>query len=80
MRKREDGSRGEPPELFGKELTAKELRVLELVSQGFTYPRIAEITGKALNTIKTKMVTIRQKLGAGTAPHVVAIAKDRGLI
>ena len=77
---REDGSRGEPPELFGKELTAKELRVLELVSQGFTYPRIAEITGKVLNTIKSKMIILRQKLGASNACQAVAIAKDRGLI
>lgn len=80
MKTKEDGTRGELPERLGQELSEKEMEVLKLVSQGFTYPEIAKITGKVLNTIKTKMIVIRQKLGGRNAPHSVAIAKDRGLI
>lgn len=77
---KKDGSRGELPNRLGQELTEKELKVLNLVSQGFSYPEIGRITGKVHNTIKSKMIILRQKLGAGNASQAVAIAKDRGLI
>ena len=61
-------------------LTPRELDVLGLVAQGFVYRDIGRTLGIAEYTARNHMLSVEQKLGAHTAPHAVAIAKDRGII
>lgn len=72
--------RGELPTLLGKPLSDVELEILKLLSQGYNYPEITDIRKRCLQTVKNEGLRLMQKLGACTAAHAVAIAKDKGLI
>ena len=61
-------------------LTRKELVVLKLVAEGFSYEQIANRCGNSGRTIRNYMVVVRIKLNAANTPHAVAIAKDKHLI
>ena len=77
---REDGRRGEPPQLLGKELSPKQVEVLSLAAQGYTYRQIGLARNGSAQSARDRMSLARQKLGAINKTHAVAIAKDRGLI
>lgn len=62
------------------ELTENELLVLTLAARGMTYAEIANIREVTLNTVKSQLDTIRNKLGARNLPHAIAIAYNQDLI
>ena len=68
--------KGDYPVVLG----AKELEMLKLTSQGFTYIEIARKTGMSASTVKNQMCCVLRKLEAHTRAHAVCIAKDKGLI
>lgn len=67
---------------YGQPLTAREVEVLELASQGLSYgeaarqvqPRVSE------NTAKAHMQHVLTKLGASSAAHAVLLACRAGLL
>jgi DNA-binding CsgD family transcriptional regulator len=64
----------------GTSLTADELRLLRLVSKGYTVTQAGRAMGKARCTAADQMKKVRARLGAETAAHAVAIAIRQGLI
>ena len=61
-------------------LTARELDVLVALSQGMTYPEIAESLDLSISTIRTHIQKIYRKLNARTGSEAVATAKNNQLI
>lgn len=55
------------------DLTLKEKEILELVSQGKSYKKIAHAIKMPLRTVKFHMGHAREKLGAYNSSHAVAI-------
>lgn len=62
------------------DLTATELRVLTLLSNGMSSYEIAFESGRSYETIASQRKAVIRKLGANTMPHAVAIALRDGLI
>jgi two-component system, NarL family, nitrate/nitrite response regulator NarL len=70
-----------PPENAGiPPLTARELDVLVALSQGMTYPEIADSLDLSISTIRTHIQKIYRKLNARTGSEAVALAKNNQLI
>ena len=65
---------------LGEELTHRELEVLRHASMGLQMKGIAAKMKRSPETIKTHLTTARQKLGALTTTHAVAIAARDELI
>lgn len=63
-----------------KFLSERELQVLKLISEGFKTTAISEKLFLSKLTVDTHRKNIINKLEAHNTPHVVAIAKDIGLI
>ncbi|NYT23118.1 helix-turn-helix transcriptional regulator [Alcaligenaceae bacterium] len=61
-------------------LTPRELRVLELLSQGYSNSAIAAKLFLADSTVRTHLRNINQKLSANNRTHAVAIARQMALI
>ena len=61
-------------------LSAREKRVLTLLSQGLSPQEIAEEEGRALATVRRQIATARRQLGARSTAHAVAIALESGAI
>ena len=61
-------------------MTALQVETLKLLSEGYTYPEIAEIRGGSRQTVANRVSVIFGKLGACNSSHAVAIGKDRGII
>jgi two-component system, NarL family, nitrate/nitrite response regulator NarL len=61
-------------------LTAVEIRILNLTSEGLRNKEIASAIGVTEVTIKMHMRSICQKLGARNRAHSVMLAKERGII
>lgn len=61
-------------------LTARQLRVLELIADGLTLNEIAPEIPCAAITVKRRRAEIFERLGARNAAHAVHIAHQRGLI
>ena len=61
-------------------LTAHELRVLQLMSDGYTAQQIADILQVGLETSKSATKAVRRKLGARNTPHAIAMAMREGII
>ncbi len=59
---------------------ARELLVLQMLSQGVSYQDIAVELGVSLDTIKGHLKRVYKKLGAKSGPHAVSIAIGRGMI
>ena len=57
-----------------EELTSRELKVLDLLADGFENHEIAEQLGISTETVKTHVRHLRTKLGAQNRAHAVAIA------
>jgi PAS domain S-box-containing protein len=66
-------------ELGMRELSARELEVLRLASEGHTAPRIAERLGIGRATVKTHFIHAYEKLGVSDRAAAVAEAMRRGL-
>jgi len=64
----------------GKELTPRELEVLNLITQGKLNKHIADELGIALSTVKNYVTSILRKLGAYNRAHAVILAQERGLL
>jgi DNA-binding CsgD family transcriptional regulator len=63
-----------------QELSATELRVLQLAAEGMTLAETAEELEKSPNTINNQRDTIRKKLDANNLTHAVAIALREEII
>lgn len=61
-------------------LTARELEVLVSLSQGMTYPEIADAFDLSISTVRTHIQKIYRKLNARTGIEAVAVAKNKHLI
>lgn len=55
-------------------LTPRETEVLRMIAQGYTGTQIARATYRSNETIKRQLFLARQKLGARTTTHAVALA------
>jgi DNA-binding CsgD family transcriptional regulator len=61
-------------------LSRTERSVLSYLASGMDAPRIADLTGRSLHTIKNQRRSIISKLGAGNTVEAVAIARRLGLL
>ena len=64
----------------GEDLTQREKDVLKYASEGMQMRGIAEAMERSPETIKTHLTTARQKLGALTTTHAVALATRDGIL
>ena len=64
----------------GPALTTRELDVLTKLSEGMTYPEIAETLDLSISTVRTHIQKIYRKLNAKTGSEAVAVAKTNRLI
>jgi DNA-binding NarL/FixJ family response regulator len=62
------------------QLTSREMDILRLVADGSTNPQIAERLFVSVDTVKTHLEHVYQKLGTGDRTAAVAEAFRRGLI
>ncbi|MCB2027927.1 MAG: helix-turn-helix transcriptional regulator [Rhodoferax sp.] len=72
----DDGSGSPAPE----SLTAKEIRVLELLAEGYSNSAMAGKLFVSDSTVRTHLRNLNLKLGASSRTHAVALARKRGLI
>lgn len=68
------------PELNGEHLTARELEILQLISQGFPNKAIAAELGISEHTVKFHVGSILDKLGAASRSEALARAARAGLL
>lgn len=61
-------------------LSSAQLELIEIAALDFNYSSVAEMTHKAVPTIRTHAKIIRQKLGAKTIPHAVRLAFENRVI
>jgi DNA-binding NarL/FixJ family response regulator len=61
-------------------LTAREIRVLELVRQGLRNLQIAEVLGISEDAVKNRLKSILAKLGVGDRTEAVTVAMRRGFL
>nr|WP_297423040.1 LuxR C-terminal-related transcriptional regulator [uncultured Actinotalea sp.] len=72
--------RAPAPARTGPELTARELGVLELVSEGRTNREIGEALQLSALTVKSHLARISRKVGTGDRAGMVAFALRNGLL
>ncbi|MFN3286060.1 MAG: response regulator [bacterium] len=72
-------SQEEPPPRKG-ELTAREREILSLMARGHTNHEIAELTGLAVETVRSHVKNILQKLGQPNRTRAVLAALRSGLV
>ena len=65
---------------FVEPLTDRELRVLNLLADGLSNPKIARVLSISRNTVKFHVSSIISKLGAASRTEAVAIGVKHGLI
>jgi DNA-binding NarL/FixJ family response regulator len=65
---------------FVEPLTDRELRVLNLLADGLSNPKIARVLSISRNTVKFHVSSIISKLGATSRTEAVTIGLKRGLI
>ena len=63
-----------------KSLSIRETEVMRLVAKGFTNPQIADELGLSLNTIKTYMKRVLEKLDCQRRSEAAALASRWGLL
>lgn len=64
----------------GDQLTQREQQVLLGLADGLTLEYIATELYLSLHTVKTYAKSLREKLGARTAAHAVALAYHEGIL
>lgn len=57
-----------------------ELKVLELIAEGYSAKEVGILLGKASNTVKAQLGAVRLKIGARNTSHAVLIACKQGLL
>lgn len=72
--------RGGEQRHLGSDLTAQEIEVLRLASEGYSNNEIAGRTRQSVETVKLRLRRVFQKLGASDRASAVAIALRRNLI
>lgn len=72
--------RAPAPARSGPDLTARELGVLELVSEGRTNREIGEALQLSALTVKSHLARISRKVGTGDRAEMVAFALRNGLL
>jgi DNA-binding NarL/FixJ family response regulator len=65
---------------FVEPLTDRELRILNLLADGLSNPKIARVLSISRNTVKFHVSSIISKLGATSRTEAVTIGVKRGLI
>jgi DNA-binding NarL/FixJ family response regulator len=68
------------PLLTRKPLTARELEVLQLISEGFSNDQVATRLYVSVETVKSHVSALFTKLGASSRAHAVAVAFRHGLL
>lgn len=63
-----------------RRISDRQLRILQLLSQGYRQADIAEETGLAPATVKSHLYAVYQKLEVGNARDAVARARQQGLL
>lgn len=66
--------------LLIKPLTAREFEALQLTSSGMTQAEIADHLGVRVDTVQSHMRSVREKFGAKTVSHAVALSVKYGII
>jgi two-component system NarL family response regulator len=61
-------------------LSAREVEVLKLVSQGLTNQRIADRLSLGESTVRTHLASLMAKLGADNRTHAVNVALERNIL
>lgn len=61
-------------------LTSRERQVLELLADGNSAARIAQILGTSVNTVKTQRRNLYRKLGAGSREQALAHGRQLGIL
>lgn len=61
-------------------LTARQLQVLTLASQGHSHQMIADDLGISLQTVKNHLTEIHERMEANNTVHAVVMAMEKGLI
>jgi DNA-binding CsgD family transcriptional regulator len=61
-----------------RDLTPRELEVIELVANGYTLREVGEELGISYFTAKTHMARVLAKIDARDRAHAVKILMDRG--
>ena len=59
---------------FDKELTAKEIKVLELLANGYLIKQIADILSLSIPTINSRIERAKEKLNAKNRDHLIQLA------
>jgi DNA-binding NarL/FixJ family response regulator len=66
--------------VVGAALTTRERQILTLLADGLVNKQIAERLGISVNTVKTHLELLFEKLGVATRAEAVATAVRRGLL
>lgn len=61
-------------------LTNMERRVLDELARGLSYAQIGLVLGISVNTVRSRIRTLFDKLGAGSSTEAIALAAQRGLL
>jgi len=61
-------------------LTPRELQVLRLIAQGMTLSEVASALGVSINTVKTQVKRVYERLGVGSRVAAAAEGRRRGLL
>ena len=61
-------------------ITYREMHILSLSAQGYSYKEIAEALGIAYQTVKNNFYRLMKKLGAKTNTQAILIAMQSGMI
>ena len=63
-----------------EQLSARELEILQLISEGLTNKQIANRLWLSVETVKSHVSSVHAKLRADSRAHAVAIAFRQGLL
>jgi len=80
IRARRTASRTEPSDAVPVLLTNMERRVLDELARGLSYAQIGLSLGISINTVRSRIRTLFDKLGAGSSTEAIALAAQRGLL
>jgi DNA-binding NarL/FixJ family response regulator len=61
-------------------LTARERQVVEQLGRGLTYEQVAMVLGVSINTVRSHVRVVYEKLGVASKTQAVLLALQRGLI
>jgi ATP/maltotriose-dependent transcriptional regulator MalT len=76
----DSGADGAPTEGLAEPLTAKEVRVLQLLAEGYSNSAMAEKLFLSDSTVRTHLRNINTKLNSRSRTQAIAIARRLGVI